>query len=142
MSAVARLTFVGLEQLKRDLRNLPTELREEAKNIVLDTANAAATEIRSAYPSRKGRLRNGITARLIAVGPYGSGAMAQNRARHAYLYEYGTVPRQTSKGWNRGRMPEANPPIFVPKVIRHRRAMYQKLKDLLTRKGLKVSGDA
>jgi hypothetical protein len=64
----------------------------------------------------------------------------KSTAKHAALFEIGTQARHTNIGANRGSMPPGK--IFVPVVVRKRRAMYERLKELLVRHGAKVNGNA
>jgi hypothetical protein len=135
-----RLVFDGLSELREQLRNLPSELTGEAANIVLGAANGAAAEIKGAYPVRTGRLRDGLVVTRADKGKFSAGAIVKNTAKHAAIFENGTQARHNSLGANRGSMPPGH--VFVPRMIRARRRMYERLSDLLRRKGLVVSGDA
>lgn len=134
-----RLVFDGLEELRQQLRNLPSELAGEASNIVTGAANGAAAEIKGAYPVRTGRLRDSLVVTRVDKGKYTAGAILKNRAKHSWMFENGTQTRQTAIGANRGSMPPGN--VFIPRAIAARRRMYEALKDLLTRKGLTVDGN-
>jgi hypothetical protein len=133
-----RLELDGLEQLKRDLRNLPDELVGEAQHIVEATANGAASAIKHAYPSHSGNL----IARVDVEGsanPHGAGAKVISRARHSHLFEFGTKSRKTANGANRGQMPKArSDQAMIPIAIRARRLMVSKLIDLVKRAGFTV----
>lgn len=135
-----RIVFEGLDELKDALRALPAELTAEASRIVLEAAEAAKAEIIAAYPERSGNLKRGVIVKASAAGRYGTGALIQNRAKHAYIFEMGTQARHTDLGANRGSMPVGN--IFIPIVARWRRRMYERLKELVASKGLEVEGDA
>lgn len=134
-----RIVWEGLDELRAALRALPDELAAEASGIVLAAAEAARQEIVDAYPHRTGALWSGMAVTTTAAGRYGAGAVVINRAKHAYIFEVGTQARHTSLGANRGSMPAGN--VFIPRVIKHRRAMYEQLKALLERAGLEVSGE-
>lgn len=137
-----RFRFTGLEELKAELRNLPEALAQEAQAIVFGMADEAAAEIRAAYPSHTGNLRRGVSVvrRVYAVS---TAAIVVNKAPHAFLYENGTQARHyfTKGGVKKalGRMPPGH--VFVPIMIRKRRQMYERLKGLLVRHGLSVSGE-
>jgi hypothetical protein len=112
-------------------------------------ANGAAAEIGAKYSVRTGHLRDGLQVRPSEVSHFGAGAILVNRAKHAWLYDNGSQARHyTTKSGARhdtGAMWGKTPPthVFVRTiVIRKRRQMYEQLKDLLTRNGLQVSGDA
>jgi hypothetical protein len=127
---------------------LPDELKGEARHIVEAAANGAAAEIGAKYSVRTGHLRDGLQVRPSEVSHFGAGAILINRAKHAWLYDNGSQARHyTTKSGARhdtGAMWGKTPPthVFVRTVIRKRRQMYEQLKDLLTRNGLQVSGDA
>ncbi len=72
----------------------------------------------------------------------------KSRSKLAWLYDNGSQARHyitkagkrhdTGAMW--GKTPA--PHLFVQTMLRARRRMYEQLKDLLTRHGLSVSGDA
>lgn len=134
----------GLDQFRQALRDLPEHLRDEASDIVQKTAAEAAEEVKNGYPGESftrhstGNLQRGVT-RKAEYSRFGMSVTVRSRAKHAWIYENGTNPRQTRKGANRGRMPKA--PDFrrmIPTVIRHRRHMVEKLKDLVRKAGFQV----
>jgi bacteriophage HK97-gp10 putative tail-component len=136
-----RLVMVGLEEFKRQLRQLPEELASEADTIVQAHATEAQAAIQRAYPEGPtGNLRRGVT-RTRESSRFGSRAIVRSRAKHASLYEYGTKPRRNSRGANRGTMPVApESSRMIPIIVRKRRAMVAALIDLVRRAGLKVDG--
>lgn len=136
-----RFRWDGLEELKAALRQLPEELTGEGSHIVEGAANGAAVDVRSGYAGhrRSGNLQDGVTVEH-GVSGFGTSAVVKSNARHAWLFENGSQARHTAIGANRGSMPPAH--VFVPAVMRKRRAMYDELKAMLTRHGLLVSGDA
>lgn len=144
-----RLVFDGLAELRQALRNLPSELTGEASNIVEATANAAAVEIRSEYGKHNvtGNLQAGVVISRVDKGKFSAGAIVKSSAPHAHLFEDGSQARHytTAKGAKHatGKMWGKTPPrpVFRPVMIRHRRRMWELFKDLLTRKGLSVSGN-
>lgn len=137
MSVTVR--FTGLEELKAALQNLPQELASEAQDIVFGAADDAAAEIIAKYPARTGNLRKGVKVTRKASA-FVTSAVVKNSAPHAFIFENGTQARHTKIGANRGSMPPGH--VFVPTVIRHRRAMYERLKAVLVKAGLSVSGEA
>ena len=138
----AALTIRGIAELKDALGRLPSELKGQATQIVLDSAYAAQAEIVAAYPQGPtGHLKKGVKVRVQEIGPYSVAAQVRSSAPHGWLYESGTRARKTKRGWNRGTMPNA-PDVFIPAMIRYRRAMYLKLAELIRSTGLIVTLDA
>lgn len=136
-----RIVWEGLEELKAALRTLPADLAAEASGIVTGRAERAKQDIETSYPERTGDLRNHLTlGRGVKVGRFGASTILKNNSKHAWLFENGSQARHTAIGANRGSMPAGH--IFIPIVMRQRRAMYEDLKTLLVRHGLQVSGDA
>jgi hypothetical protein len=133
-----RLTWSGLAELRDELRRLPAELAGEASAIVIGAAEGAKADMH--YPRRTGNLADHLYVTKAPAGIYGAGAVVKNTAKHAWLFENGTQARHTAIGANRGSMPPGH--VFLPAVIRRRRAMYDQLKALLVRHGLVVSGEA
>lgn len=133
-----RLAFDGLEELKKSLRDLPKELHGEAEHIIEGEANAAALEVRSKYGQVSGKLVQGVQVEVVQRTQYFAGRRVVSKSPLAFIVENGTQVRHTELGYNRGRMPPLH--AFVPVMIRRRKVMYEKMRDLLRRKGLKVSG--
>jgi len=134
-----RIVFEGLEELKRQLRQLPAELTAEAQRITEAAANGAAASIRAAYPRRSGALVGGVTVTHFEGGKFFAGAILKNRAPHAAIFEVGTQARHNALGANRGSMPPGH--VFVPIAIQKRRQMYENLKSLVERAGFTVRGN-
>jgi hypothetical protein len=136
-----RLVMEGLNELREQLRNLPEDLAREAGVIVLAQAEMAKDQIQRAYPEKTGRLRGGITVTREALDRGGAAAIVRSRAPHAHLHEYGTQPRRTNKGANRGFMPKADEgERMIPIIVRRRRAMVEALIAMVRRAGLTVEG--
>lgn len=133
-----RLVWEGLDELKAALRNMPTELASDAAPIVIDAAESAMTDMH--YPRRTGDLASKLRVETVSSGPFGAAAVVKNTSKIAHIFENGSQARHTSLGADRGSMPVGR--VFVPAVMRRRRAMYEQLKALLVRAGLLVSGDA
>jgi len=133
----AHLQWDGLAELMEALQRLPDDLKAGVGPIVLAHATTAERDIRAAYPVRTGNLRDGMHVQTINAGRFGAAAVVMNRAPHAGIYENGTQARHTSIGANRGAMPPGN--IFVPIVMRERRAMYADLIDYVHRMGFEVA---
>jgi len=134
----ADLTWIGLDELKAALKNLPADLTELAEAIVTEAANGAAAEIRAAYPEGEtGNLRRGVRVSAKTGGKlssqFGVGRVVRSTAPHAWIFETGPQTRYNvsrngvllAKPAHRGFMPGAN--IFVPVAQRWRRDMYEDL---------------
>jgi len=144
-----RIVWEGLDELKAALRTLPAELAAEAAGIVTGAAERAKQDIASSYPERTGNLRKSLTlSRGSKVGRFGTSRILKNNSKIAWIYDNGSQARhyitKAGKKHETGKMWGQRPPthLFVGTVIRQRRAMYERLKELLTRHGLQVSGDA
>ena len=136
----SRFVFDGLAELKAALRTLPQDLAAEASHIIEAAANASFADIKAAYPKRTSNLREGLTLEILPTGAFAAGFILKNKSPHAWIFENGTQARHTALGANRGSMPPGH--VFLPIVIRRRRAMYTgPLTDLLVRNGLLVTGD-
>ena len=135
-----RLTLEGLDELRAALRQLPEALATEASDIVSAHANAAERDIVGGYPQGStGNLRNRVTIEHDRTKVSVS-ARVRSRSPHAHLFEDGTARRQTTKGYNRGRMPVApQDQSMIPKAIRWRARMYARLAAMLEREGFEVS---
>lgn len=134
-----RLRFDGLEELRASLRRLPKELRDEARQIIVDAAQGAATEIRQKYPRRTGDLADKVEVQVLQSGSnFVAGAIVRNKSKLAFIFENGTQARHNALGANRGSMPPGH--VFIPAMVRARRRMYERLRELVKRKGLRVIG--
>jgi hypothetical protein len=146
----ARLVWNGLKELRADLIALPAALTADAEAFVIDAGQEAKAEIGAVYAahSRSGHLAKGLQLSSEPNGTYEVRAVLRSRAPHAWLFDNGSqarhyttkrgVPHSTGAMWSR------TPPThaFVATVMRKRREMYERLKLLLMRHGLRVSGDA
>jgi hypothetical protein len=137
--AANELRINGLAELREALKNLPPELVRESGVIVHAQAEAAANEIRGAYPVHTGNLREHVRVEL-AGDAVSATARVKNTARHAYIFERGTGPRRWASGKSTGRMPVGN--VFIPIAMQRRRIMLAALIDLVEKSGLHVSGAA
>ena len=136
----SRLEMQGLNELRAALRSLPEDLAREAGVIVLAQAEYAQQQIQQAYPQGPtGNLRHGVTVSRDTASRFGARAIVRSRAKHASIFEKGTVQRRTAKGANRGRMPLPDvSKRMIPIVVRRRRAMVAALVDMVRRFGLIV----
>jgi type IV secretory pathway TrbL component len=140
-----RFVFTGLDELKAQLRALPAELTGEAAHIAEGAANGAAATIKAGYHVVSGELRDGVYISLRhRFSSFGVSATVVSAGKHAWLYDNGSQLRHKAGGSSTGVMWGKTPPphLFVKTMIAARRRMYEQFKDLLTRKGLAVSGDA
>ena len=139
----AQLVINGLDELRHVLKNLPTSLAEQSESIIDNRAEIARSTITQLYPRRTGNLRKGVRLKEITMGPYGRGRKVENRAPHAWLFEYGTEGTRfyTTKHGKRksvGQMPPGR--VFIPNAIRHKRILMTELVAMLERAGLVVTG--
>ena len=135
----------GVKDLKAALLQLPEDLTDEGGDIVRYNALNAAGRIRAGYPVGKtGNLRDGVVIETDNSGfgsRWGVRYTVVQKARHAYIYEYGTVARHyytKKRGVEHltGAMPAGN--VFVPVMVDTRRRMENDLTWLLVRNGLAV----
>ena len=140
-----RLVFNGLEDFKRELRNLPADCTAEASRITEAAANAAAVAIRTAYPTGPtGNLKSSVVVTHFEKGKYSAGAIVKNTAKHAAIFEFGTVARHYfTKKRGVQHITGAMPPgrVFIPIAMEKRRQMWEALKAMVVRHGLKVGGN-
>lgn len=131
----------GLDELLAELRSLPDRLAVQGGRIVEGHGNAAEATIKAGYAAHRhsGDLQDHLTHEHTAT-PFGARSVIRNTSKHALPFELGSEVRKTAKGWNRGRMPPN--PLFTQTMQRERRAMYSDFADLLTREGLRVTGNA
>lgn len=137
-----RFVWKGLVELREELRQLPEHLRGQATAIATDAAESAADEVRTNYPEESGDLADSVEVVPTSknVGQFGVGLTVVASAWYAWIFEVGTeAPRQTAKGWDRGKMPAGK--VFIPAMIKWRRVMMRRLKGLLQDTGLRVTGD-
>jgi len=141
---MSHIVWTGLDELKRMLRDLPADLTVEASVIVTDAAERAKQDIVTSYPDHLGNLRKGVSIGPgTNVGRFGASTVLKNNSPLAWIFENGSQARHyvTRNGvkHDTGRMPPAH--VFIPIVIRQRRAMYVRLKEMLQNHGLTVTGD-
>lgn len=136
-----RVELQGISELRAALRALPDDLAEEAGAIVVDHATEAKRETEQGYPNGStGNLRRGVTL-SVQKNAFGTTATVKSNAKHVHIFERGTVRRQTRRGANRGRMPQARTSQqMIPKAIQIRARMRQALIELVKRAGFQVTG--
>jgi hypothetical protein len=120
--------FTGMAALIADLEALGPSCEREAGVIIDKHPEAMAQSVRAGYPVKDGALRNGVVVRKIR--PLRN--VVVSRAKHAHLFERGTVRRsRASDGANRGTMPAGN--VFIPAAVRWRGQMNQQLIGMVRR---------
>lgn len=125
----------GMAEMLAALRSLPDDLKAEAVHLVEGRANRAVLAIKTGYPVRSGDLRDSVEWEVVDEGRFGVRARIRNTAPHAWIFDEGTQVRHTDIGANRGAMPAAH--VFVPPIIRERRALFMEdFAALLTRYGM------
>jgi hypothetical protein len=140
--AKSLVVWEGLDEYYAELRNMPKACTGEAQRMAEATVNAVTHEIRAAYPARTGKtLRDKTTVVPLKVkGEFVAGAMVRNSSKLATVFENGTQARHTKLGANRGSMPPGH--VFVPRIVKARRALTQQWKDMVARQtGATVTGD-
>jgi hypothetical protein len=131
------LRWTGLAELRAKLQRLPQDLAEDAAGLIHPTALALRDEVRARYPVHTGNLQSHVVVRAAKAPHAGVVAYAVvSTARHGWLFEYGTKPRRTRLGANRGFMPAAD--IFVNLAIRHRARLTGQLHAMVERQGLTI----
>jgi hypothetical protein len=110
--------FSGMAALIEGLRRLPTQLEQDASTHIHTAAETMVAELDNEYPEVTGALKRGV--KIERVNAFF--VRVKNTARHAELYERGTVQRFTAdKGANRGTMPAGK--VFIPAAIKARAKM-------------------
>lgn len=109
-----RISFTGVREIDRTLRNLPKELSHQ----ILGAAHLAASKplvekekllapegptgnLVDSIGAMKTSIKKANAVGEVIVGPRKKG---QYKGFHAHMVEYGTRQRQTKKGANRGKM--------------------------------------
>ncbi len=124
------------------LKNLPKALATEASGLVVAHAEVAGGQIGAHYSQvqKSGNLRRGLKVTKAPSGPYGASAQVKSTAPHAWLYEHGTNGKDrhwlTGSKKSVGPMPGAN--VFIPTVMRERKAMEADLVAMVERAGFTV----
>lgn len=140
-----KFVFTGLDELKEALRSLPADLAEDAASYVEAAAYSAERDVRQVYEAHK---HSGNLAAHLSIttetSAYGANARIKNTAFHAWMFENGTQARHWKSGKGTGAMwgKTSQPPthVFVRAMITHRKQMYDRLRAVLERQGLAVTG--
>ena len=120
-----------VRQFAEALDRAGREVIEEVRQAAADAARAAQGELRTRYPQGPtGRLRS-----EIATGPVravrGIGQWVRANAPHASVYESGSPPRTTQRGFYRGRMSKHR--VFIPVLTTARDEFYRRVQAILDR---------
>ena len=137
----ATLKIKGLDELRKALMDLPLSLSRAAVPIVHGATQATFRDINAAYPTGgTGNLAQHLQMELRGSDGVSAGGRVWNTAKHAYIYERGTVKRH----WLRGKNTGASPPhrLFATIPRAHRLVMEQDLWQLVEDAGLTVSSAA
>jgi HK97 gp10 family phage protein len=133
--------FSGLDDLIRDLQRLPESMQREAANHITAAANGVEAEVRQTYVKGPTRKINGQTVEggnlIGGVGQKQIEPLVKqvySRAKHAHLYEFGTVQRFQNNGKSVGTMPAQ--PTFIPSAVRHRKRLHEAFERIV--KSIKV----
>ncbi len=133
------VTWSGLDELRDSLRTLAPDLAEEAEGIIDDAAELAKAAVIQGYPrGLTADLRDHVGTTSTSIGRFGTSITVANTSALAWIFENGSQARHNKLGANRSVMPPGH--VFVPAMIRHRAAMWVKLRALVERAGLVVTG--
>jgi len=140
-----RFVFTGLDELKEALQSLPADLAEDAASYVEAAAYGAEREVRQVYEAHE---HSGNLARRLSIttdtSDYGASARIKSAGFHAWMFENGTQARHWKSGKGTGAMwgKTSQPPthVFVRTMIKARKQMYDRLRAVLERQGLQVTG--
>jgi hypothetical protein len=135
----SQVVWDGLAELRAEILALPEACTGEAAHLIDGAANGVTVDIANAYPWRTGDLRKKTTVAPLATKGLVVGMVVKNTSNLATIFENGSQARHTSIGANRGSMPPGH--VFVPRILRARRAVTQQLKEMVARHGAIVTGD-
>ena len=113
--------FTGMAALIEGLQRMPTALEHEASAAVTDAADTMYAEVINEYAEVTGNLKQHV--RVIRDNAFRN--TVKSTAKHAHIYERGSVERHHATGKSVGSMPKAN--VFIPAAIKARHAMRQRL---------------
>jgi hypothetical protein len=122
------LKLWGFRELRAELQEFPTGIRDESAPIMLRGARRAENAIRTAYPmGPTGNLKKGVKVLARLAEGIAVFFKVAATAPHTHLYEFGTV-KQPAR------------PTFYPIANRERRAAVLEVAALVESKGLEVRG--
>jgi hypothetical protein len=140
----------GIDELREALRSLPADLAAEAATEVTAAAQAAEADVRQVYEAH---VASGTLAARLSVSTstsaFGANAKVKNTSPIAFIFENGTQARhyvtasgaQHATGAMWGKTPEPPTHTFVRAMQARRKAMYERLRAILERQGLQVTGE-
>jgi hypothetical protein len=137
MSNTMSFKWQGLEELRRELRELAADVSESSgavNRIVLETMNAAAAALEQEYGQH--RVTGNLASSVRKKNPRPGVGIVYSSAPHAHLFEDGTKARQTKRGFNRGR--EKKHRSIARVAVQQRAQMVARLVDLLRSHGFEV----
>lgn len=123
----ANLT-IDVTETRRALAAAAPEVRDIVRERLEGALEGWGRELGVVYPRRTGRLARSVRVERPAERLYGRVRVG---AAHAHLFEWGSVRRSSGQGYNRGRMPEATTPVFVPAAVRWRGVMIRDVTEAL-----------
>ena len=132
-----KVQWNGLTEFLNEFRALPHEIQTDGMAIIRDETEAAAQDMAREYPKATGKLIRSIRtiypASQLLIG------IVNAKAPHSHIVDFGTGPRKTSSGANRGIMPAKT--VAVPIARRHRSSMSRRIINLLRSKGFKIGNE-
>jgi hypothetical protein len=103
----------------------------------VQAAHLAKAELLDMYPDHTGNLKKNVRVEAVAATSQCAARMrVKNTAKHAWIFENGTKPRQTKRKANRGVMPKGN--VFIPTMIYRREQLQKELIAIVQRAGFEV----
>jgi hypothetical protein len=155
MAGKNRFVFNGLEELRKELRELPEKLAGEGGRLVESHGNAAVVTLKQFYGQHRhtGNLQDSVAAETRHRGSHGSTLVflmiIKVHSPLAWLFDNGSqarhyITKQTGEKHETGAMWGNTAPnhILVKTMTRARRALNKDLWALLERAGLSVTGHA
>lgn len=148
MASRGTVTWQGMAEFQALMRRLPDDLAVQVRREGEAAANGAAFAIRSAYGAhrRTGNLQESVVVeeQRMAVGFRFRVRTKGKKAAHAHLIEFGTKARHyiTEGGVRHETGAGRAYHIFLPRIAKHKRQMFENIIALLVRQGWRVTGDA
>lgn len=132
----ARVKVDGLDDLIRQMTDAPQEVRSEGYDILKEETEATGSEAAALLSQHRATGKLARSLRVVFPSSTILIGLVQIVAPHAHL-QFGTKPRQTKSGANRGSM-ENWMKGFVSIAQRHRDRMYLRMREALVRRGYQV----